>query len=162
MNLTPGTYKARAVAPAVVAKSSQKETPGITVSLRLEDGPNKGAIIEWTGWLSDGAKPRTIESLVLMGFDGDDLASVQKNEVIAVLDNETREYEGKTYTETRVKWINDPSRASGAKFLPLSDAEKAVIAGDIRAAVAVHRAAAAKSEEKALEFPPKDVPKPKF
>lgn len=163
MICTPGSYKARAIAPVTIQKSSNKETPGATVSLRLEEGPHKGAIIEWTGWLSEKAKPRTIESLVLMGFDGDDPASVQKNEIVAVLDNETREYtndagEKKTVTEARVQWINDPNRAGGAKFLPLNDAEKASIAGEIRAAVAAHKA----SSDSAMDFPPKDAPKPKF
>lgn len=164
MICTPGNYRARAIAPVVFQKSSKQETPGATVSVRLEEGPNKGSILEWTGWLSEKSKPRTVEALIAMGFDGDDPASVQKNEVIAVVDNETSEYtndagEKKTRTEARVQWINDPNRAGGAKFIALTDAERASIAGDLRAAVAAQKAAAPSDP---LEFPPKDGPKLKF
>jgi hypothetical protein len=165
MILTNGSFKARACSPVDFGKSSQQETPGVSVSIRLEEGPHKGTILEWKSYLTEKAKPRTVESLVLMGFDGEDPTSVMKNEIIAVLENETNEYvndkgEKRSYTETRIKWINDPGRTGGAKFLPLTDSEKAVIAGDIRAAVAAHKAANA---------PPPTVdpaqmngPKPKF
>lgn len=170
MNLIPGSYRARAIAPAEFGKSSQKETPGVAVMLRLEEGPNKGASIEWRAYLSDGAKPRTIEGLMLLGFDGEDPKSVMANEVVAVLDNESREYvndagEKKQITETRVKWINDPNRAQGAKFLPLDEKERAVIAGDIRAAVAAKRAESESFNHGANVQPQAaqaNGPKPKF
>jgi S-adenosylmethionine synthetase len=104
-----------------------------------------------------------VESLVLMGYDGDDPASVQKNEVIVVMDNETQDYtddkgEKKTVTRARIQWINDPERSVG--FIPLSDAEKVVIAGDIRAAVAAHKAAT--TPPKTVDPAQLNGPKPKF
>lgn len=163
MIVTPGNYKARAVGPVSFEKSSQQETPAALVQLRLEDGPHKGSTLEWKGWLTDKAKARTVESLVLMGFDGDDPASVQKNEVIAVCDNEPYDYtndqgERKTGTRARISFINDPNRSVG--FKPLDDAEREMIKGDIRAMVAAQKSAAPKDD--LMEFPPKDGPKPKF
>jgi hypothetical protein len=163
MICTPGAYKAKAVGPVDFQKSSQKETPAAVVQMRIEDGPHKGTTLSWSGWLSDKAKPRTIESLVLMGFDGEDPNSVTKKEVIAVLDNEAYEYkndagETKSGSRARINFINDPERSVG--FTPLSDAERAVIAGDIRASVQAHKAAI--TPPPTVDPAQLNVPKPKF
>ena len=60
--ISEGSFKARGVA-ASMGKSSQKGTLCVSVTLRLEDGPHKGEMIDWVGWMSDATRARTAESL---------------------------------------------------------------------------------------------------
>lgn len=163
MIVTPGNYRAKAAGPVDFQKSTQQETPAAVCLIRILAGPHEGATFEWKGWLTEKAKARTIEQLVLMGFDGEDPNSVTKNEVIAVLDNEAYEYkneagETKSGTRGRCQWINDPDRSVG--FQPLSDAERAVIAGDIRASVQAFKAS--KAPPPTVDPATVNGPKPKF
>lgn len=157
--INAGSFKARATGPLVVGESSVKKTPCVTVTLRLEDGPDAGSLIEWVGWLGEKSKARTAESLALMGFDGTDPSTVTRQEVVAVIDHETNvsETTGKSFTEARVKWINDPARG-GTKFSTVEPAKQAAMLADMRGLVL-----SAKKAQSGGEFPPASAAtKPKF
>ena len=138
--ISEGSFKARGIA-ASMGKSSQKGTLCVSVTLRLEDGPHKGEMIDWVGWMSDATKARTAESLELMGFDGDDLGTTNRNEVIAVIEHEEfTKQNGEVLKTPRVKWINDTKRG-GAKFAPLSPGETQALMGSLRGYVLAAKAA---------------------
>ena len=138
--ISEGSFKARGVA-ASMGKSSQKGTLCVSVTLRLEDGPHKGEMIDWVGWMSDATRARTAESLELLGFDGDDLATTNRNEVIAVIEHEEfTKQNGEVMKTARVKWLNDPKRG-GAKFAPLSSGEAQALMGSLRGYVLAAKAA---------------------
>lgn len=135
-----GSYRARGIA-ASMGKSSQKGTLCVSVTLRLEDGPHKGELIDWVGWMSDATRARTAESLELMGFDGDALATTNRNEVTAVIEHEEfTKSNGEVLVTPRVKWINDPKRG-GAKFAALSPGETQALMGSLRGYVLAAKAA---------------------
>lgn len=122
--LQSGTYTMQAAGPGELMKSPEKETPGVRVICRYLDGPNEGQTIEWIGWLSDKAIARTGESLVNMGYDGEDLSTVTRNKFQGVTeDEEYDKADGSKGTRARLKWINGGSRmvamsapeATGAK-----------------------------------------------
>lgn len=92
---------------------SGKGTPGISVEMVFHpDGVETS--LTWTGWLSEGAFDRTVESLRTMGWAGDDLENVTglTAEVELVVQNE--EYEGNVYP--RIAFINRLGGALGAKM----------------------------------------------
>lgn len=138
--ISEGSFKARGIA-ASMGKSSQKGTLCVSVTLRLEDGPHKGEMIDWVGWMSDATRARTAESLELLGFDGDDLATTNRNEVIAVIEHEEfTKQNGEAMKTARVKWLNDPKRG-GAKFAALSPGETQALMGSLRGYVLAAKAA---------------------
>src|SRR5271154_1906788 len=125
--IAEGMYKARGTSLSV-GKSGQKGTLGATVVFSItQDGPQKGQLIEWTGWLTDGAKGRTGESLVLCGYDGADSTSIGKNEVLLVIEHEDipadpNNPNAPPRKRARVSWVNDPARG-GMGMVPLDGAE---------------------------------------
>lgn len=142
-----GTFKARGVS-ATVIKSQNKGTPGVSVTLRLEEGPDKGSMIDWTGWLTEGTKARTAESLALLGFDGQDLATITRKEVVAVIEHEEYTTEtGEPRVSAKVRWLNDPARGA-SRFEEVSPAEKQQLLSELRGLVL-----AAKKPEPAKERP---------
>lgn len=89
--------------------SKQKGTPQVAVCLEILRGPYAGQKITWMGFFTDATEERTLKSLRLLGFEGDDLGAFvtqhPTNEVVAVVEHET--YDGKT--RAKVAWINDPT-----------------------------------------------------
>ena len=107
--IAPGTVKARA-STMRFTNSSEKGTPGVEVVFNILEGPDKGTNVVWRGWMTEKTRVRTAESLEACGFDGENDATVTKNEVYIVIEHE--EYEGKT--RPRVAWVNDMSRGPGS------------------------------------------------
>lgn len=109
-----GTYRAqRRNTPDAIrlVESGNKGTPGVEIDLRItEEGPQKGAAITDTGWLTDKAWKYAIERLRLLGWTGDDLSEIPDlvarggltNEVELVIVHE--DYEGRK--RPRVKFMN--------------------------------------------------------
>ncbi len=126
--MKPGTYKARGVA-ALLGNSSEKGTPQIDIQFRIVEGEFEGELIRWTGYFTEKTSERTIESLQICGWQGDDLSvfaqrddgtipppnGVDRNPVELVLEEEV--YEGKT--RVKVKWVNRPG---GGRELNLENA----------------------------------------
>jgi hypothetical protein len=112
MSIADGKYRAKAAVGEATLIESGKGTPGVTVELELQA---EGGVLErlsWTGWLSEGAYQRTVESLRYLGWKGADLDDVKglDQEVEAVVKAE--EYEGNWYP--RVQFINRLGGAMGA------------------------------------------------
>jgi hypothetical protein len=143
--IAEGTYKARGVSMSDCS-SGEKGTPGYTVTLRIEDeGPNKNAMIEWVGWMTEKTEARTAESLVLLGYDGEDYKTVTRNDVMIVVEHETNTYttatgEQKQGTRARVRWINDPARG-GASMQPLDPGKALEMKARLKGLILQQRAA---------------------
>lgn len=95
------------------------ETQGGTPFIRIpcivtEECDEKGKEIVWRGYLSEKAKPRTVESLIKAfdwNGDWDDLDSFSGIEVIIVTDEE--EYNGET--RIKAKWLNSLNNKAKAE-----------------------------------------------
>ncbi len=119
MAIGAGTYKARVQGECVLGTSKTKGTPFIEFYLTILEGDNKGGRARWTGYFTENTNERSIQSLQICGWQGDDLSEfsdgalhgLDANEVEMVV--ELEEYtnaEGETKTSPRVAWIN---RAGG-------------------------------------------------
>jgi hypothetical protein len=76
-----------------------------------EAGEWKGRRLPWFGYFTDDATDRTLESIRVSGFDGDDLAKLPKTPLKSKVSItvEHNEFEGKTHA--RVAWVNKPGGA---------------------------------------------------
>lgn len=136
--IASGSFKARGTELAY-AKSPDKGTPCVTVTVRLEEGPDKGSLIDWVGWLTDRTIARTGESLALFGYDGEDPKTVGLKEVIVVIEHE--EYDrtnGEKATRARVAWVNDPNGAG--RFQQMTAPEIAGAKDRLKAAMTAAKA----------------------
>jgi hypothetical protein len=114
MPIRDGKYKARAVGEVVLGKSAEKQTPQIECLFEMLEGESKGHRARWTGYFGLNSADRTIESLQICGWEGDDLSEfadkglhgLDANEVEAVIENEEYEKDGEIRTVPRVRWIN--------------------------------------------------------
>lgn len=106
MEMQDGIYKGRARTWAL-AESPEKKTPEVAVEFEFTSPGFEGQSSTWHGYLSEKAFDRTIESLRICGWTGDDLADLaglDTNEVNLVVKNE--EYNGKTYP--KIQFVNRP------------------------------------------------------
>ncbi len=119
MAITSGTYKARVSGECVLGTSKTKGTPFIEFYLKILDGENKGGFVRWTGYFTENTNERSIQSMQICGWAGDDLSEfsdgqlhgLDKNEVSIVVEMETYQNEaGEDRSAPRVAWIN---RAGG-------------------------------------------------
>ena len=61
--IVDGSYMARGINMEGV-KSDNTGNKGVTVTFSIVDeGPYKGALIDWTGWLGENTRERTAESI---------------------------------------------------------------------------------------------------
>jgi len=169
MKIPPGFYHARAVS-LVFTKSTGKGTPAATVAFALtDDGPHKGTIIEWNGWLTDNNKERVAESLAYCGYDSEDEQTVTRNIVQLVIDDEeyTNPETNRTTVRSRVQWVNDPARGGGSGK-PMDEFQRAEAKNALRGLVLAkkqeiekNRAAAGKDDASfgfGANAPPADPP----
>lgn len=104
MTIANGTWKARGC-EALLGKASTG-TDQVGVDLQILEGPSQGAHVTWYGYFSEAAFERTIESLRLLGWEGDDLSDlrgIDRLEVSIVVEDEA-DLQGEF--RPRVKWIN--------------------------------------------------------
>lgn len=96
-------------------ESAKKGTPFVRIAVEVADGPEKGKMAVWAGWLTEGAQDGTLQRLVdVFGFDGD-LHSLNDGVLTGRPCNITTEmetYEGKT--RCKVAYLNPPG-GGGAK-----------------------------------------------
>ena len=149
MAITAGTYKARVDGECVLGASKNKGTPFIEFYLKILEGPNQGGLVRWTGYFTEATNERSIQSLQICGWRGDDLSEfsdgglhgLDTNEVSIVVDlEEYTNNEGETRHTPKVQWIN---RAGG--FL---NKEATMNAGAAAAFGARMRGLVLKSKEK--------------
>lgn len=129
MNIRPGNYQARAQLRTdpetgndhyvFFGYSPNTNTPQVVAYFEILDGPMRGIVLPWFGFFTDDSRERTRESLRLLGWDGDDLRSIDdfvlNNEVSVTVEVDTTS-DGKT--RARVAWVNQP----GAGFIRLKNA----------------------------------------
>lgn len=109
-----GMYDAIAISPLSSGDSSKAKTPCVQTTFRIEnEGAQKGAMIDWQGWLTEKNADRVAESLVLCGFDGTDPMSVMKNKVKVIINHEPIPDTNPPRMQARIQWINDPNRTAG-------------------------------------------------
>jgi len=105
-----GNYRARAVDWGLATTKGGKEQVVVTFALEELEGYR----ITWYGHFTDKSWKRTVESLRLCGWEGEDLqdlTGLDGNEVAVVVNHET--FEGNTHA--RVSWVNDPNRGVNIK-----------------------------------------------
>lgn len=98
------TVRARAVEGALGTASNGTEQVG--VQFVLLEGPDEGKNITWYGFFTEKTVDRTIESLRLCGWQGDDLSDltgIDANDVYLVIAHEENQ---KGETIARVQWVN--------------------------------------------------------
>ncbi len=145
-----GTYRAHAI-EVMLGQSSQKGTPYVGVRFQIDEGSQQGQSIRWDGYLTDKTAERTLGSLVLCGWTGDDISvfangdlnGIDKKSVYLVIEMEP--YGGQDESKRgnfypKVQWINaapgggalagakmDPAKATayGSKYKALAMAVKA-------------------------------------
>jgi hypothetical protein len=156
--VSDGSYMARGISMEPI-KAEGTGTKGIAVEfVILDEGPFKDCLVPWVGWLSDGTKVRTAESLALCGFDGTDPKTIGKDIVMIVVEEETYIKDKglpteKTYKNTKVKWVNDPSRGR-TQFTPLDPAEKQEAMAGLRGLVLDQKKQLAETRAKAAAGQP--------
>jgi hypothetical protein len=100
-----GKFKARAKTGLWGLGATSSGNKEVAVLFDILDESAEYSSLTWRGYLSDAAFERTIESLRICGWEGDDLSKLEgldKNEVELVVEEE--EYEGKI--QTKVRWVN--------------------------------------------------------
>lgn len=134
------TSKAKSWALGV--SSTGKEQ--VAVSFPIPDAEGGEYHLAWYGFFTEGTVERTIESLRLLGFEGDDLTNLvglDKNSVELVIEEE--EYpQGSGQFQEKIQWIN---RGGGALVKTPLEGEKAkTFAALMREKFRVHDAQAGK------------------
>lgn len=116
MALANGTYRAKASGACVLGESANKSTPYLELYFKVIDGPSTGQLVRWTGYFTENTNERTINSLITMGWHGEDpsefadgqLHGLDANEVDIVVENEEYEKDGTMRMSPRVQWVNRP------------------------------------------------------
>lgn len=115
MTIAAGKYTARAVGETVLGKSKKQETPFIEFYFEVKGGEANGERVRWTSYFSEKTSERTIDSLRLCGWDGDDLSvfsdgqlhGLDKKEVSIVVEIEKYKNEkGEDRESAKVAWVN--------------------------------------------------------
>lgn len=116
MSIVQGTYRAKASGACVLGTSAQKGTPFLELYFKVASGDHAGALVRWTGYFTENTSERTIQSLLLMGWQGEDpsefadgaLHGLDANEVDIVVEIEEYEKDGEIRHSPRVQWVNRP------------------------------------------------------
>lgn len=134
--LEKGYYAARATSTPILFGLSKNNNTEVAIEFSVIDGDYAGEVITWIGHFTDKTAARTIESLQIAGWQGDDLselADVPANQVLAAevsLTVEGEEYEGQW--KPKVQWVNRPG---GGKF----SFKNAISGNDLKAFGAQYR-----------------------
>jgi hypothetical protein len=110
---TEGEYNAIVVSHASNGLfESNNGTPGIRLVLEVNDGPNAGERVSWTGWLSEKAFERTVKTLDdAFGFSGNfeelvempNLFMEQQCSIVTEMEMDDRDA---SKEHCRVKWLD--------------------------------------------------------
>lgn len=138
MTLPAGRYPAHAT-KAEFRTSQNTGTEWIAVTFTIDEGEHQGAEVEWWGFLSEKAVGRTMETLLTMGFTGDDVLDFidrcpESAPAAVVLKTEVEEYKGQF--KARVKYVDKP----GGSSLGVPADERDAIRARTKAAMAEARA----------------------
>ena len=110
MTIPIGTYKAKATkAEPGKAKTGNEQ---VLVTFQITQGAQAGQEIVYRGMFTEKTQDRTIDALILCGWDTNDYVSfsgITKNEVEIVIEHEPGQ-DDPSKMFARVKWVNDPNR----------------------------------------------------
>lgn len=131
-NLIPkGKYAARGGDPQFGYTSKDEPQVSVTFTL-LAECEDQGREITWFGYFTPKTEPRTLESLRICGWVGDDLANLGPldNEVEIVVDHE--EYQGEW--QAKVRWVNRPGSGVFKMSKPMGAEQLKAFAKQMRGA----------------------------
>jgi hypothetical protein len=108
-------YRGKAKEWAMSEASTGKPMLVVLFDVLTEGATEKS--LTWRGFFTDATADRTIESLRAMGFEGDDLSTLEgldKNEVDLVVEDEeyTDPETGQVRAVPKVQWVNRPRALS--------------------------------------------------
>jgi hypothetical protein len=139
--LVPVGYYAAKVVPISVdeeevwAQFGETGTGTMQVVLHFEitDGEFRGRRLPWFGYFTDDSWTRTMDSLEIAGFEGDDVEQFAKQEVdkLVSITVDHNEYEGKT--RARVAWVNKPGGGVVKVSNPLDSKGLRLLASKLKA-----------------------------
>lgn len=130
MTLKAGTFRAKGMSAALGYTQGGKEQ--VAVELRIVEEEFLGDAITWYGYFTENTTERTLESLRLLGWAGDDLfdlSGIGSTEVRVVIKEE--EYEGKL--RLKAEWINPIGGLGLAK--PMNDQQAKAFAARMKGSV---------------------------
>jgi hypothetical protein len=142
-----GKHSARGSDPQFGFTDGGKPQVSVTFTI-TDEGEANGREIVWFGYFTEKTEARTLESLRICGWEGDDLTNLGPldNDVSIVVDHE--QYEGKW--QAKVRWVN---KAGGGNFKmakPMSPEQLKAFAAEMRGAA---RASAEGSPKKPAARP---------
>lgn len=116
MGIVNGTYRAKASGKCVLGTSANKGTAYLELYFKVIEGDHAGALVRWTGYFTENTNERTIQSLLTMGWQGEDpsefadgeLHGLDSKEVDIVVELEEYEKDGEVRHSPRVQWVNRP------------------------------------------------------
>lgn len=154
-----GTYRARAVEWDLGFTSTGKEQVMIRFEVFHDDEPSDH--INYYGFFTEKTAKRTMETLRLLGWEGDDptkLEGLDANEVDLVIEPE--EYEGKW--TSKVKWVNRPGGGGLKNEKPMDEAARRAFAARMKGLAVESRVnapkpAAVKPQQQGLGVDPKNT-----
>jgi len=135
-------------------EAGDKKTPGIRLWLAVTDeGPEKGLVIDWSGWLTDGAFDNTLKALAeAFEFEGDFGALATNGNLFfgkpCSITTEFEEYKGKSHC--KVRWLNP---VGGGAPAPMDQTAAKGLAAKLTARAAALRKAAGQPTPKPAQRP---------
>ena len=124
-----GYHKAKAKKAEMGYTSNGNEQ--IAMLVEFVGGPNDNKLMTWYGYFSEKTADRTLESLMIAGWDGDNLAELAglgSTEFTAVVEPDT--YQGET--KMRINWINRLEGRTPALANKMDAGSKAAFAEKMR------------------------------
>jgi hypothetical protein len=117
---------------AQLGLSKNSGTKQVVIMFEITKGPCKGEVLPWFGYFTMDSKARTVESLRLCGFTGQNILDVETQkldgEVVLVVENQ--EYDGKI--RSRVAWVNDPDYVPQVNPQKMGDGDKSALLDDLK------------------------------
>lgn len=120
--VSAGLHRGKIIAPTAdpwgttpVKEDGSGGSDFVQLSGVITEGEFKGQMLSWTGWFTDKAMARTIDSLKYCGCtfpnnDVTDLTGVDANEVLFQVEHQTFESDTGTKTFARIAFINSLAR----------------------------------------------------
>jgi hypothetical protein len=110
-------------------------TRQVAVTFKVLEGPDEGRNITWRGYFKEGGDhSKTIEQLMIAGWDGEDITTMDGlGSCDVVLNIADEEYKGDLYS--RVKWVNEPGSGGPTVKNPMNAEEMAMFAESMKGAV---------------------------
>ncbi len=115
MAIGNATYKARACGECVLGTSKNKGTPFLEFYFEIKAGENLGGKVRWTGYFTENTSERSIQSLQICGWQGDDLSEFADGklhgldtndvDIVVELEKYTND-QGEERTAPKVQWVN--------------------------------------------------------